>query len=131
MRKLCRRSLSLLLAAMLILSVFAGSAITVGAAAIGDPNYRIKADADFTVGSFVYEYNILDWGGDNTGGRDNTDVLQSIINKLGNLGGGTVYLPSGKYKITGNITLRKGVTIRGDWQKPEKGQPIGGTILMA
>lgn len=130
MKRFGRKTLSVLMALSMVMTLFVGVSMTAEAATVGDPSYKLKADADFKVGSFVYEYNIMDWGGDNTGNNDNTDVLQSIINKLYNLGGGTVYLPSGKYKFSGDITLKKGVTIRGDWTEPVKGKPIGGTIIM-
>jgi hypothetical protein len=42
-----------------------------------------------------------------------------------------MYIPAGRYKINGTLRIPKGVTIRGDWSKPTKGSPIGGTIPMA
>lgn len=69
------------------------------------------------------------------GDKDATSHLQSLIDQLDNCsgdpkhGGGVVYLPEGNYRIDGTLILRKGITLRGDWKKPEKGQPIQGTIL--
>jgi len=71
------------------------------------------------------------------GSTDATTYIQNCLNQLDNAvndanhGGGVLFLPEGKYKITGTILIPKGITIRGDWQKPIKGQPIVGTILMA
>jgi hypothetical protein len=71
------------------------------------------------------------------GTTDATAYLQNCLNKLDSAtvdpehGGGVLYLPAGKYKVTGTLLIPKGITIRGDWQKPVKGQPINGTILMA
>lgn len=68
---------------------------------------------------------------------DATQYIQNYLNQLDNCtgdpnhGGGVLYLPEGKYKISGTLLIPKGVTLRGDWQKPVKGQPIKGTILMA
>ena len=45
------------------------------------------------------------------------------------LGGGVLYLPAGTYRVDGQLIIPKGVTIRGDWKKPVKGQPIEGTII--
>lgn len=133
MSKSLKRLFSVCLAICLCVTALGNGIILPSASAIsvGDPNYQLISNADLTVGTFVAEYNVMDYGADNTGNTDTTDILQSIINKLYDLGGGTVYLPTGKYKFDGDITLKKGVTIRGDWTKPVKGQPIGGTILMA
>jgi hypothetical protein len=71
------------------------------------------------------------------GTTDATSYIQGCLNSLDNAvgdanhGGGVLYLPEGKYKITGSLLIPKGITIRGDWQKPVKGQAITGTILMA
>ena len=73
------------------------------------------------------------------GAVDATAYLQELLDKLDTCsgepeyagGGGVLYLPEGKYKIDRQLRIPKGVTIRGDWKKPVKGQPIEGTILMA
>ena len=77
------------------------------------------------------------------GTTDATSYLQNLLNQLdkaGNrgvnmwnnmelVGGGVLYLPEGRYQINGQLRIPKGVTIRGDWKKPVKGQPVKGTIL--
>ncbi|MDR1610744.1 MAG: discoidin domain-containing protein [Candidatus Symbiothrix sp.] len=68
---------------------------------------------------------------DKTGVNDSRDGIQELLNRLGNAGGGTLYLSEGKYKIGGKLLIPKGVVIRGDWKKPDKNQPLTGTILMA
>jgi hypothetical protein len=68
---------------------------------------------------------------DKTGANDSRDGIQELLNRLGNAGGGTLYLSEGKYKISGKLVIPKGVTLRGDWRKPTKNQPLTGTILMA
>jgi len=68
---------------------------------------------------------------DKSGTNDSRDGIQDLLTKLGNAGGGTLYLSEGKYKISGKLTIPHGVVLRGDWKKPEKGQPASGTILMA
>ena len=71
------------------------------------------------------------------GTTDATSYIQNCLNQLDNYtgdanhGGGVLFLPEGKYKITGTILIPKGITLRGDWKKPVKGQAIQGTVLMA
>lgn len=65
------------------------------------------------------------------GVTDVTGGLQAALNQAANLGGGVVFLPAGHYKVSGNLVVPSGVTLRGDWRKPEAGQPVVGTVLMA
>lgn len=98
---------------------------------IGAPVYTVTKNMDGT-DAFVYAYNVLEYGADNTGNNDNTDIFQKLLNKANSLGGGIVYVPSGRYKITGALKIPKGVTLRGDWTQPTAGKTINsGTILLA
>ncbi|MDR0872705.1 MAG: family 43 glycosylhydrolase [Prevotellaceae bacterium] len=78
--------------------------------------------------------NAADYG---NGATDATADIQARLNALSNYtgdvnhGGGVLYLKEGHYKISGRLTIPKGITIRGDWEKPVKGQPVKGTILDA
>ena len=68
---------------------------------------------------------------DKTGTNNSRSAIQELLNKLGNAGGGTLYLSAGKYKVDGQLVIPKGVVLRGDWKQPLKNSPIVGTILMA
>lgn len=95
-----------------------------------------------TSDAFVAGFNVMDYGADPTGATDQTHLFQQLLDSLGsraiNKGtrwnnvpnGGTLYVPEGKYLFSSYLLLPKGVTIRGDWEKPVKGQPIKGTIMM-
>lgn len=96
-----------------------------------------------TADAFVAGLNVMDYGADPTGVADQTVLFQSLLDALGsrtnNWGrkndgtpnGGVLYIPEGKYLIKGTLFIPKGVTLRGDWEKPVKGESIKGTILMA
>jgi uncharacterized protein YjdB len=84
-----------------------------------------------TKDAFVAAYNVAAYGATGDGVTDVTAIFQSRLDTLRILGGGTLFVPQGKYKISGTLIIPKGVTIRGEWQKPVKGQPLTGTILMA
>ncbi|MDR1632923.1 MAG: glycoside hydrolase family 55 protein, partial [Dysgonamonadaceae bacterium] len=96
-----------------------------------------------TADAFVAGLNVMDYGADPTGNADQTALFQRLLDFLGsrtvNKGtkddgtpnGGVLYIPEGKYLLRGTLVLPKGVTIRGEWEKPVKGQPIKGTILVA
>ncbi|MDR2385438.1 MAG: discoidin domain-containing protein [Tannerella sp.] len=68
---------------------------------------------------------------DKTGYSDSYPAIQELLDRLGSAGGGVLYLSEGKYKISGRLLIPKGVVLRGERKKPEKGKPVEGTILMA
>jgi fibronectin type 3 domain-containing protein len=79
------------------------------------------------------------WGATGNGSTDDTTAIQSALNAAGTNGGGIVFLPGGKYKLTGTLDVPQGVELRGPyelrhrtWPAPDgkaKGavlQPYGG-----
>jgi len=67
--------------------------------------------------------NVLDFGADPTGVADSTAAIQAAIDSLAptssavtpaNAGGGTVYIPAGKFRITNTLLLGYGITLQGD-----------------
>lgn len=70
------------------------------------------------------------YNADSTGTDDCTAVLQRAIDDCASAGGGTVFLPVGKYRLTSSVYIRNFVTVRGDWQDPDKGNSYG-TVIVA
>lgn len=70
------------------------------------------------------------YNADNTGKVDSTAVIQKAIDDCAANGGGTVWLPKGEYRVTGNIYIRQFVTLRGEYQDPDLGKDFG-TIIIA
>lgn len=67
--------------------------------------------------------NVLDFGADPTGVADSTAAIQAAINSLAptssavtpaNAGGGTVYIPAGRFRITDTLLIGYGITLMGD-----------------
>lgn len=102
-------------------------------AAAGDPapNWRLVEPKYETNDTFVAAYNAKDYGAKGDGSTDATAIFQQLLDSLGRLGGGTLFVPEGRYVVKGNLEVPKGVTIRGEWRKPVRGEPIQGTILLA
>ncbi len=63
-------------------------------------------------------YNVIDFGAVNDGNTDNTSVFQNALDKAAEEGGGTVYVPAGKYRIDNHIKVPTGVELRGIWDIP-------------
>ncbi len=70
------------------------------------------------------------YNADNTGEKDTTEIIQQAIDDCFQRGGGTVWLPKGEYRVTGNVYIQKFVTLRGEYQDPDKGNDYG-TIIIA
>ena len=71
------------------------------------------------------------YNADNTGKEDVTAILNRAIKDCFNNGGGTVFLPVGNYRLTGNIDILPFVTVRGDWANPTIYGNAYGTVILA
>lgn len=64
--------------------------------------------------------NVLWFGLDNTGAKDNADLLQTILDTVDN--GTTLYFPSGEYLLSHGVTVNKSIQLLGD----RKGRYLAG-----
>jgi autotransporter-associated beta strand protein len=55
------------------------------------------------------------WNATGNGIADDTAAIQSALNAANTNGGGIVYLPAGKYKLTGTLDVPGGVELRGSY----------------
>lgn len=65
------------------------------------------------------------------GSTDASGAIQQALDTCAELGGGTVYLPEGRYALRNSICIPSAVTLRGEWvpgAEPNRGR---GTILCA
>ena len=65
---------------------------------------------------------------------DNTEALQQALDAAGDLGGGVVELPSGRFRFDGCLSLPAGVTLLGVYHVPptvvnKDEKPTGATFL--
>ena len=93
------RLMVLLLAVMCIQAFFTINTKAADVNNIGNPEYKVKKNLEQT-DAFVYAYNAKYYGADANGNQDNTEIFQKLLNKTYELGGGIVYVPSGRYKVT-------------------------------
>ncbi len=82
--------------------------------------------ADIIIDSTTYNV-------DPTGYEDSTAGINKAISDCYDLGGGTVFLPSGKYRVSSNITILPFVTLQGDYNDPDSSNFNGdyGTMIYA
>lgn len=78
----------------------------------------------------VYNVNAKEEGADDTGKTDATEVIQTCLDSLKDVGG-VVFLPAGRYRVEGTLDVPAAVTLRGEWRSPDDKGLGKGTILMA
>ena len=61
---------------------------------------------------------------------DCTPAIQRALDDASAAGGGTVFLPEGRYRLEGMLTIASNVFLRGRWSPISPDRPAEGTILM-
>lgn len=84
-----------------------------------------------TTDNVIISANALDFGADAMGSLDSTEAIRRAVNAVSEEGGGTVFLPSGKYLITDVIEIPAYVTLRGDFASPLATRSDYGTVIVA
>jgi len=97
-----------------------------------EPEWHIVKTKYATTDTVVAGFNVLDFGAKGDGQKDCTQAFQTALDRMKRAGGGTVFVPEGKYAIKGNLSIPESVTLRGEWQAPSKKETgTKGTVLMA
>lgn len=119
---------------MRLSSLFRNAACLVLFAAIGtqaanDVNWRVITPDDSLPDVIVAGCDVHEFGAKGDGSTDDTAAFQAALDRMAVAGGGTVFVPAGRYVVRGNLVIPFNVTLRGQWSKPA-GKLIG-TVLMA
>lgn len=103
-----------------------------------DPNgipYELSASGATvsTVQAKLSQYvSLTDFGAVGDGNTDDSQAILSAINYVMNLGGGTIHVPKGKYKITQTIYIPKGnVRFQGESFVKDNYTQVSGTFANA
>ena len=83
--------------------------VIVAFCSVTDPQYRLPADPATA---------------------DCTPAIQRALDDASAAGGGTVFLPEGRYRLEGTLTIASNVFLRGRWSPIGPDRPAEGTILM-
>ncbi|MGA2258077.1 MAG: glycosyl hydrolase family 28-related protein, partial [Thermoguttaceae bacterium] len=96
------------------------------------PQWKIFKPKYPTPDIVVVGYNVLNFGALGDGKTDCTQAFQQAMDRMARAGGGTVFVPEGRYVIKGNLQVPTSVTLRGEWAAPTPDSPaVQGTVLMA
>ncbi len=113
----------------LILSLLLCSAAS---AATDSPQWQIIKTKYPTPDVVIAGFNVLDFGALGDGKTDCTEAFQQAMDNMRKAGGGTVFVPEGRYVIKGTLQIPMSVTLRGEWAAPTLKNPaVKGTVLMA
>ena len=99
-----------------------------------EPLYKLRNDLIKTPPQYPYpiavniEIPSTNYQADQTGTSDASSVIQSALNAVSNIGGGTVYISSGKYLLSNQITIPSRVTLVGEFNGPSASNY--GTVLL-
>jgi len=72
--------------------------------------------------------NVLDFGAKGDETFDNTAAFQAALDEAGKIGA-TVFVPIGKYRFNGTITIPDGAALSGTWQGPHFPNQAKGSAL--
>ncbi len=75
---------------------------------------RKPAQFDYPI-AVNLEVPSTDYPADNTGTNDASTIIQNALDYIENIGGGTVYIASGKYLLNNRITIPNRVTLVGEF----------------
>ena len=67
---------------------------------------------------------------DPTGTYDSTVGIQKALDDVSKAGGGTVWMPAGVYVVSETVKIPAFVTLRGDWQDPDRGNRYGTVVCV-
>ncbi|MET9480802.1 glycosyl hydrolase family 28-related protein [Streptomyces sp. NPDC006638] len=79
----------------------------------------------------VADFDARDYGADPKGVKDSTKAIQQALYDCYDAGGGTVWLPSGTYRVTTSVEVHSFCTLRGDRRDPDVGRGSYGTVVSA
>ena len=69
----------------------------------------------------VADFDATGYGADRSGRKDSTKAIQQALYDCQDAGGGTVWLPVGKYRVTDTLEVHAFCTLRGDRRDPDQG----------
>jgi hypothetical protein len=79
---------------------------------------------------------VVEAGAVGDGQTDNTAVFQKVLDEAGQVGGGLVEVPAGRYRINGTLSVPAGVTLQGTYRVPpmphrNAAGELTGSVLLA
>ncbi|GAB2481091.1 right-handed parallel beta-helix repeat-containing protein [Algoriphagus taiwanensis] len=68
----------------------------------------------FSLNTYPQTINLAESGGDPSGQKDNSKLINQIVDSLSSVGGGTIFIPKGKYLLDDGVILKSNVILKGE-----------------
>ncbi len=91
------------------------------------PKPKLVKTVNPTEDGVIADFDATEYGADRSGRRDSTKAIQQAIYACQDAGGGTVWLPAGRYQVSDTIEVHAFCTLRGDHGQA----PDYGTVVIA
>ncbi|MCP4452596.1 MAG: hypothetical protein GY809_14135 [Planctomycetes bacterium] len=100
-------------------------------AAPESPQWRVVKTQYPMADTVVAGATVLEFGAKADGQQDCTEALMEALDSMSAAGGGTVFVPEGRYVIKGTLRIPASVCLRGEWAEPTEAHPgVRGTVLL-
>lgn len=93
------------------------------------PSWQVRSSRYPTNNVIVAGYSVLDFGAKGDGLTDDTGAFREALSAMRHHGGGVIFVPEGKYLLTGPLVIYENIVLRGEWKAPDE-HGIYGTLLM-
>ncbi|MEU0089894.1 glycosyl hydrolase family 28-related protein [Kribbella sp. NPDC006257] len=104
------------------------------AAPVVNPTPTLVQTVNPTEDGVIADFDATRFGADRSGRKDSTKAIQNALYACEDAGGGTVWLPAGKYLVKDTLEVHAFCTLRGDHRNPDahaKGHDDYGTVVIA
>ena len=96
------------------------------------PKPKLVDTINPTEDGVIADFDATRYGADRSGRKDSTKAIQQAIYACQDAGGGTVWLPAGKYLVKDTIEVHAFCTVRGDRRDPDLNSKRDyGTVVIA
>ncbi|WP_328994366.1 discoidin domain-containing protein [Kribbella sp. NBC_01245] len=112
-------------------STFAVKELQVRNVPVPTPQSKLVQTVNPTEDGVIADFDITKYGVDRTGRADATKAIQRALYDCQDAGGGTVWLPVGKYRVTDTLEVHAFCTLRGDRRDPDVAHGNYGTLVVA
>jgi hypothetical protein len=95
------------------------------------PHPTLVSTVNPTEDAVVADFDATSYGADRSGRQDSTKAIQNALYACQDAGGGTVWLPAGRYVVSDTLEVHAFCTLRGDRRDPDQGHGDYGTVVIA
>ncbi len=104
----------------------AGVVLVFASVALAQPQRPVLVETVHPTADYIIASAVLS----PIGQEDAAPAIQAAVDEVAAAGGGVVFLSAGPYRLERPITVREGVTLRGDWAPPGEALARECTLLM-